>query len=344
MTLTLEEIARLAGVSRATVSRVINADPNVSDKTRERVTSVIQELNFQPNRAARSLAGGRAGVIGLVIPVGVGTIFAEPFFSLLIQGVTSHSNSRDVSTMLWLAEPEYERRMITKILYNGLVDGLIISSTTSDDPLIEAICRSHMPFVVVGRYPCQDESSYVDSDNLNGATQAVQHLLSLGRQRIATITGPQNTAVGQDRYQGCVQALHQHGLSVLPELVVESNFTDQGGYTAMQHLLPHHPDAVVVASDWMALGAMRALRQVGARVPEDIALVGFDDIPLASQTMPPLTTIRQQILQIGVLASQMLLDLLDNPGSPPAQKILPTELVIRESSGAHLARDENPRT
>jgi LacI family transcriptional regulator len=334
MTLTLEQIATIAGVSRATVSRVINTDPNVSEKTRARVMRVIQEFNFQPNRAARSLAGGRAGVISLVIPVGVGTIFAEPFFSLLIQGVTSESNSRDVSTMLWLAEPGYERRMITKILYNGLVDGLIISSTTSDDPLIEAICRSHMPFVIVGRYPCQDELNYVDSDNLNGALQAVEHLLGLGYQRIATISGPQNTAVGLDRYQGYVQTLHQHGMPVLPELVVESNFTDQGGYTAMQQLLPQHPDAVFVASDWMALGAMRALREVGVRVPEDIALVGFDDIPLASQTMPPLTTIRQQILQMGALASQVLLDLLDNPGSHPLHKVLPTELVVRASSGA----------
>jgi LacI family transcriptional regulator len=334
MTLTLEQIAVIAGVSRATVSRVINVDPNVSEKTRARVMRVIQELNFQPNRAARSLAGGRAGVIGLVIPVGVGTIFAEPFFSLLIQGVISESNSRDVSTMLWLAEPDYERRMVTKILYNGLVDGLIISSTTADDPLIDAICRSHMPFVVVGRYPCQDELSYVDSDNLNGARQAMEHLLGLGRQRIATISGPQNTAVGQDRYQGYVQAFHQHGLSVSPKLVVESDFTDRGGYAAMQQLLPQRPDAVFVASDWMALGAMRALREVGARVPEDIALVGFDDIPLASQTLPPLTTIRQQILQMGALASQVLLDLLDNPGSPPVQKILPTELVVRASSGA----------
>jgi LacI family transcriptional regulator len=159
-------------------------------------------------------------------------------------------------------------------------------------------------------------------------------LLGLGHRRIATISGPQNTAVGLDRYQGYVQTLHQHGMPVLPELVVESNFTDQGGYTAMQQLLPQHPDAVFVASDWMALGAMRALREVGVRVPEDIALVGFDDIPLASQTMPPLTTIRQQILQMGALASQVLLDLLDNPGSLPVQKILPTELVARASSGA----------
>jgi LacI family transcriptional regulator len=334
MTLTLEQIATIAGVSRATVSRVINSDPNVSEKTRARVMGVIDQLNFQPNRAARSLAGGRAGVIGLVIPVGVGTIFAEPFFSLLIQGVTSESNSRDVSTMLWLAEPDYERRMITKILYNGLVDGLIISSTTSDDPLIEAVCRGHMPFVVVGRYPCREELTYIDSDNLTGAYQAVEHLLGLGRQRIATITGPQNTAVGQDRYLGYVQALRQHGQTLLPELVVESDFTDGGGYDAMQRLLPHHPDAVFIASDWMALGALRALRAAGLRVPEDIALVGFDNIPLASQTTPPLTTIRQQILQMGALASQMLLDLLDNPGSPPVQKILPTELVVRESSGA----------
>jgi LacI family transcriptional regulator len=161
----------------------------------------------------------------------------------------------------------------------------------------------------------------------------VQHLLHLGRRRIATITGPRNTAVGQDRYQGYEQALRQRGLPVLPELVVESDFTDDGGYAAMQRLLPHHPDAVFVASDWMALGALRALREAGANLPEDVALVGFDDIPLASQTVPPLTTIRQRIQQVGVLASQLLLELLDNPTLPPTHKILPTELVVRQSCG-----------
>lgn len=334
MPLTLEDIAHIAGTSRSTVSRVINGDQNVSDATRAKVMDVIAKVNFQPNLAARGLAAGHTGILGLVIPMGVSAIFADPFFPLLIQGVSGHCNSRDYSVMLWLAEPEFERRTINKVLYNGLIDGVIIASMLTDDSLVDALRNKSLPFVLVGRHPSDEHIHYVDSDNRSGAYQAVLHMVRMGRKRIACINGPSNMIAGMDRARGYRDALKERGISLLPELVVDADFTDPGGYAAMQQLLQCKPDAVFAASDTMAIGAVRAIHEQGLRVPEDIAVVGFDDIPMASRITPPLTTVRQPISRIGAIAADTLIDLIVNPSDRPQHIILPTELVIRESCGA----------
>ena len=299
MPLTLKDIAQMSGVSRSTVSRVINGDPNVNDQTRQRVQEVIERINFQPNLAARGLAVGRTKVLGLVIPNAVGTIFSDPYFPLLIQGVSTACNARDYSVMLWLAEPEYERRTISQILYSGLADGFIIASMLTDDPLIARLLESKRPFTTVGRHPTNDKVNYVDVDNRNGAAQAVSYILRSGHRRVATITGPLNMIAGQDRYLGYQEALHDRGVPFNPDLVAEGDFSDQGGYLAMRRLLPQRPDAVFVASDAMALAAMRAIKEAGLHIPEDIAVVGFDDISPAALSNPPLTTVRQPIQRSG---------------------------------------------
>jgi LacI family transcriptional regulator len=189
----LEQIAKLSGVSRSTVSRVINDDPNVSHGTRENVLRVVRLMNYVPNAAARGLAGGRTQVIGLVIPTGVSTLFSDPYFSVFIQGVTSACNAHGHSVMLWLAEPEYERRQIRQIVHGGSIDGVIVASALTDDVLVKELNQSQRPFLVVGRRPNDWRTSYVDADNSGGARDAVRHLLRLGRRRIATITGPQNS-------------------------------------------------------------------------------------------------------------------------------------------------------
>lgn len=334
MTLTLEDVARLAGVSRSTVSRVINADPKVNAQTRAQVEKVIQELNFQPNMAARGLAVGHTRVLGLVIPKGVSTIFADPYFQQVIQGVSQACNAREYSVMLWLAEPEYERRMIRQILYNGLVDGVVVSSMLMDDPIVEAMAEGRLPFILIGRHPTNDRVSYIDVDNVSSSHQAVVHLLRLGHRRVATITGPMNTVVGIDRYQGYQNALMERGLPLLPDLVAEGDFTDASGYAAMQLLLQAEPDAVFCASDPMALGALRALNDAGKRVPEDVAVVGFDDAPFAAHATPPLTTVRQPTQRTGSMAAETLMEMIESPDSQPRRVILPTELVIRSSCGA----------
>jgi LacI family transcriptional regulator len=333
---TLEEIAKLAKVSRSTVSRVINDDPKVSPATRKRVLAVVQRKNYHPNVAARGLATGRSHVIGLVIPMGVSALFTDPYFPLLIQGVSAACNAHDHSVMLWIAEPEYERRTIQQILHNGLIDGVIVASHLLDDPVVEALKKSSMPFVMIGRQPEPGNISYVDVDNQNSAREIVEHLLRLGYRRIATITGPKNMIAGSDRLEGYLAAFRGKGIAPDPSLIVEGDFTEAGGHAAMQRLLPQNPDAVFAASDVMAMGALRALREANLRVPQDIALVGFDDMPFAARTDPPLTTVRQPVHRTGFVAAETLIDLVTNPGSPARRIVLPTELVIRASTGSGM--------
>jgi LacI family transcriptional regulator len=333
MPLTLEDIARKCGVSRSTVSRVINGEANVSPDTRQRVMDVIQLINFQPNLAARGLAAGKTRVLGVVIPMGVTAIFTDPFFPLLIQGVSIACNSCDYSVMLWLDDPEYERRTVRQVLYNGLVDGVIVASNPMDDPIITALGEGKLPYVLIGRSPTNNQVNFIDVDNYGGARKGVQHLLRLGRRRIAHISGPRNLIAGLDRYQGYLSGLYEGGIFPDPTLVVEGDFTDLSGYTGVQRLLPYHPDAIFTASDAMASGALRALIEAGVRVPQDISLVGFDDIPFSSRTIPPLTTIRQPIQRVGSLAAETLIQIIDHPETQPRQVILPTELIVRGSCG-----------
>jgi len=179
-------------------------------------------------------------------------------------------------------------------------------------------------------------ASYVDADNIGGAREAVTHLLRLGRTRVATITGPQNMIAGADRLAGYLAALRDRAMVSEPGLIAEGDFTEAGGYRAMQQLLPHRPDAVFAASDMMAVGALRALREAGLRVSEDVAIVGFDDLPQAARTEPPLTTVRQPTYRLGTTTVDALLDLIEYPDSSPRRIVLPTELVVRASCGSDL--------
>ncbi len=339
MPLTLEDIARLSGVSRSTVSRVINAHASVKEETRQKVLQVIQNVNFQPNLAARGLAAGRTNIFGLVIPASVAYIFTNPYFLILIQGVTAACNAHNHSIMLWLSEAEYKRRTISEILHNGLVDGVIVASTLMEDPLVVSLKESKMPFIQIGRHPSLDVN-YIDVDNVRGAQEAVQHLARLGRKRIATISGPHNEIAGYDRYQGYLKGLHDRGLPHISELVEEGDWREASGYTAMRRLMSASPDAVFIANDVMATGALQALNEANLRVPEDVSVVGYDDLPYASRERPPLTTMRQPIQAMGSLAVETLIDILEYPQSGTRHIILTAELVIRSSCGALIARTE----
>lgn len=345
--LTIIEIAKQSGVSRSTVSRVINDDPNVNAVTRQRVRSVMQKLNFYPNAAARGLAAGKTRILGLVIPMGVAALFSDPYFPQVIQGISTACNQHDYSTMLWLAEPEYERRTIQQIVTAGMIDGVIVASALTDDAVIEAVRSRHIPFVLIGRHPIHSDITYVDVDNRMSARDAVLHMLRLGYKRVATIAGPLNMIGGMDRLSGYKDALKARGMIADPHLIVEGDFTEESGYRAMQQLLgvpqADLPDAVFVASDTMALGAMRALREAGKKIPDDIALVGYDDMPFAARTEPALTTVRQPIHRAGFVAAETLMELIQEHDAAPRRVILPTELVIRESCGAHRAAEKRLR-
>jgi LacI family transcriptional regulator len=364
MPLTLEEIAHQAGVSRSTVSRVLNDQPNVSARARERVLAVTERLNFQPNAMARSLAGGRARIIGLLIPVGVPSLFTDPFFPLLTQGIAAACNQHDYTVALWLADVEHEHRMAGKIIHGGLVDGVIVASTLMDDPVIPRLVESGVPLVLVGRHPSDERVSYVDVDNYSGSKEMVEYLLQLGYRRIATVSGLSAAVSGHDRLEGYCAALRAWGIAPDPSLIAQGDFSEDSGYAAIQQLLALGdsprladpavappggadqqqglPDAVFAASDSMALGVLRALREAGIRGPEEMAVASFDDMPFAARAVPPLTTVRQPIQRIGAVAAEMLFDLIENPDTPPRRTILATELVIRASSGAGVGAAEGP--
>jgi LacI family transcriptional regulator len=331
---TLEEIAKISQFSRSTVSRVINNDPHVSPETREKVWRVIRQFNYQPNAVARSLAAGHTHILGLIMPAGITTTFEDPNFLPFIRGVTSACNNNSYSLMLWLAEPDYERRMINQILSNGVLDGMIVSTIHLPGEIIDAFSASEMPFVLIGQLHYQVNAHYVDVENRRGAQEIVTHLLRLGCRRIATILGPMDTITAQHRRQGYLDALHSRALVADPALEVEGDFTELSGFYAMQHLFSMQPDAVFAGNDLMAFGAMRAIREQGLRIPEDIAVVGFDDVPASVNTNPPLTTVRQPSHHMGAAAAEILIDVIEHGEMYIHRVVLPTELIIRRSCGA----------
>jgi LacI family transcriptional regulator len=337
MSPTLEQVARMAGVSRSTVSRVVNDHPHVRTETRERVWEAIRQSGYRPHAVARSLVTSRTQIIGMVIPEAVARLFADPFFPPLLRGATETCNAHQYHLLLSLfGDPVGQEDTYQRILRNGYLDGVIIASASMDDPLVPRMLRDQLPFVSVGRH-LDERVHYVDVDNVGGARMAVEHLIRLGHQRIAIITGRLDTFAGQARLEGYRQALQAHGIQAEESLTVEGDFTERSGVVGTQRLLPASPTAVFVSSDTMAVGALKALRQAGLQVPQDIALVGFDDIPVASALEPPLTTVRQPIERLGSTAVDLLLRVLENPSGkevPVHRVILPTELVVRDSCGS----------
>lgn len=333
--LTLDDIALKAGVSRSTVSRVINNQPNVKPAVRERVLGVIRDTGFHPNLAARTLATQRSWMIGLVLPRSVSSFFADPYFPRLTQGIAQACNHHNFTLGLFLVgEREDEEKIFPRISRKGFLDGILVQSGHIGEQLIDRLVNLHLPIVVAGRPFDDNQATYIDIDNVAASYQAVSHLATLGRRRIGTITGMLNSTVSLDRKEGYLKALVSHNLKVDTQFIAEGDFTEAGGYRAMQQLIPARPDAVFAASDTMALGAMRAAREAGLRIPVDVAFVGFDDLPLAKLSDPPLTTIHQPIFEFGYKSVEILISLIENPAQPPQKIIMDTELIVRASCSA----------
>jgi DNA-binding LacI/PurR family transcriptional regulator len=331
---TLEEVAARAGVGRGTVSRVINGSPRVSDRTRAAVEQAVADLGYVPNRAARALAGNRADAVALVIPEPETRLFAEPYFSDIIRGVGAELADTDQQLLLTLIRTPKERQRLAQYLGAHRVDGVLLVSVHTDDPLPDLLEQIEMPAVLSGRRSARESVPYVDSDNVGGARTAVEHLIERGRRRIATITGPLDMYVAQCRLDGYRQALTDAGSPADEDLIAGADFTEDGGRRAMRELLDRgtDPDAVFAASDVMAAGARQVLRESGRRVPGDVALVGFDDSPVARHMDPPLTSVRQPIEEMGRAMARVLLEEIAERSRARPQLVLPTELVVRASS------------
>jgi LacI family transcriptional regulator len=333
----LEEIARLAGVSRSTVSRVINDDPRVSDRARNAVREVIAAHNFHPNAAARSLATRRTGILGLLIPREIDWVFSDLFFPLIIKSIAVASHAAEQNLMLLMEASdsgESAERLFHRVIGGRHLDGIIVVSNVVEEPLVELLDRHQFPAILVGRHPVFD-LSFVDVDNRVSAKAVVGHLIDHGHTRIGMIGGATNLIATLDRRDGYHDALFAAGLPIDPALYEGGDFQEMGGYVAMRKLmaLPDPPTAVFSASDVMALGAMRAVAEAGRSIPGDIALIGFDGIERAATATPPLSTIAQPVAELGRQAVAMLLQRIETPNAPPMHRYLPTDLQLRASCG-----------
>ncbi|WP_267243893.1 LacI family DNA-binding transcriptional regulator [Streptomyces sp. PR69] len=331
---TLEEVAARAGVGRGTVSRVINGSPRVSERARAAVEAAVAELGYVPNRAARALAANRTDAIALVVPEPEHRFFAEPYFSEMVRGVGEALADTDMQLLLTFAGSDRERRRLAQYLAAHRVDGVLLVSVHADDPLPDMAAELDIPAVISGRRSAGETLAAVDSDNFEGARGAVAHLAERGRRRIATITGRLDVYGAQCRLDGYRRALEAAGLPADPEMIVPADFTEEGGRRAMAALLDRRPglDAVFAASDVMAAGARQVLRDAGRRIPGDVALVGFDDSAVARHMDPALTSVRQPIEEMGRTMARLLLKQIETRSPERPQLVLPTELVVRDSS------------
>ncbi|MFJ4282385.1 LacI family DNA-binding transcriptional regulator [Streptomyces massasporeus] len=331
---TLEEVAARAGVGRGTVSRVINNAAGVKESTRHAVQRAIDELGYVPNLAARSLAGRGTDAVALVLTEPDWRLFAEPFFSEIVGSLGDALADTGMQLMLTLVRSDAERQRFLEYARGGRVDGVLLMSVHAGDPLPDMLAEARLPTVMLGRRSGDEFVSYVDADNVGGARSAVSHLVARGRRSIATITGPLDMYAAQCRLRGYQDALDLAGLKNQQSMVAEGDFTEDSGRRAMAELLQRHPeiDGVLAASDTTAAGALRTLRAAGRRVPEDVAVIGFDDFPLAQRTDPPLTTVRQPLPDIGRAMIRILLEDMEEPSMAWRHVILRTELVVRASS------------
>ncbi|MFE5668048.1 LacI family DNA-binding transcriptional regulator [Streptomyces niveus] len=369
---TLEDVAKAAGVSRATVSRVINGVRNVDPVIQAAVRDAVAVTGYTPNRAARSLVTRKADSIALVVsgagddppPVaatagpaeatgsrvgdgrsagrsagfdgGVGSfmtdVFADPFFGRVVTGVVNFLRPQGIHPVLMFAETSRARDEVVSYLRQGSADGALVVSTHAEDPLPALITDAGLPAVLYARPARPVRISYVDLAHQDGARLAAEHLLARGCRRIATIAGPLDVPAGQDRLTGFRDTMARHGHPYVP--VAGGEFTEESGAAAMELLLAEQPDldGVFAANDLMAVGACRVLRERGRRVPDDVAVIGFDDSRAAASCRPPLTTVRQPVEDMAAEMSRLLLDRLSRPDRPVTSVIFEPTLILRASA------------
>ncbi|MEV5428110.1 LacI family DNA-binding transcriptional regulator [Streptomyces sp. NPDC052701] len=340
---TLEDVAREAGVSRATVSRVVNGIRNVDPAIQEAVREAIERTGYAPNRAARALVTRRAETIALVVS-GAGDdseseqnafasrVLADPFFGRVVGGVVGFLRPRSMYPVLMFAETDTARREVVAYLRQGRADGALVFSTHAGDPLPAALAAERLPCVLFARPSTPVPVTYVDLAHRDGARLAAEHLLARGCRRVATITGPLDLPAAQDRLAGFRETMERHGHPYVP--VAEGGFTAESGASAMARLLTEHPgvDGVFAANDLMAQGACRTLRERGRRIPQDVAVVGFDDSRVAAACRPPLTTVRQPTEEMAATMARLLQEEIEGTRSDPTAVIFNPELVVRESA------------
>ena len=333
--LNIDDIARLAFVSRSVVSRVLNNRPNVSDEARARVQKVIEQYNYRPSATARSLATDRTYEISILAPRKQDDVLANGFWSLIFLGIAEQCIERGYFVSLTMISREVEAHLNDRILNGHNFDGYILISKEVADQTVPALRKREMPTVLIGRDPDSPDLHSVDVENIDGGYKATKHLLDLGHRHIAAITGPLHSPESIDRLDGFKKAHQEAAVPVIETLCVEGEYSQQGGYDCMQRLLSHtpRPTAVFCVADAQATGALLALHRAGLTAPEDVSVIGYDDLPISRFTTPPLTTMRQPIYHMGERAAGIVIDQIEGKISEVMHVHLQADLVIRETCG-----------
>lgn len=333
MKVTLKTIAESAGVSITTVSRALAGYDDVNAATRARVIAIAERLGYEPNLAARHLRSKQTHTIGMVIPLT--SYFSDPFFMELLAGVGRQAADYGYDLLLSAQQPgEGELSAYRRMVASSRIDGMVLARVLSHDPRIAFLNDVGHPFVAFGCSESGDSYPYIDVDGAAGLRRVVNHLAEQGHQRIAIILPPRAVAFAARRYEGYLRGLRDAGLEPEDALQAEGNLTPESGYSAALRLLDQArpPTAIAACNDLMAIGAMQALQTHGLEPGRDVAVTGFDDIPQAASTTPPLTTVRQPIYQIGRQALEMLIRVIRHEPLDEPHILIEPELIIRESS------------
>lgn len=337
MAVTIKDVAKKAGVSPSTVSRVLSNHPRISAETSRKVKDIMDQLGYHPNIMAKSLVSKTTNSICIMLPKSAEELFSNFFFMELIRGIVTQASRLGYDVLISSGANEKEEvEGVSRLLNGRRVDGVILLYSRKDDPVIDFLHENGHPFVLIGRSEQYPDILSVDNDNVKASYDATKHLISLGHERIGFVSGPPDLVVSKDRLKGYLDALHDSGLEMRPEWIVEGEFLQESGYRAMSFFmnLPDRPTAIVLIDDVVSFGVLRGLHELKYKVPEDLCLVSFNNIPLSELSTPPLSSIDIGIYNLGYTASQVLIQSIQNNNDKTYQKrqIIPHRLMIRESS------------
>lgn len=333
MAVTIKDVAKKAGVSPSTVSRVLSSHPRISKDTAQKVKQIMDELGYHQNTMARSLVSNKTYTLGMILPRPAEELFQNHFFSESIRGITTHAsrNGYDLLMTAGLNEQD-ELGAVTRLVKGRRVDGVILLQSRQRDPIIAFLQKEGFPFVLIGHY--EENILCVDNDNVQAAYDATRHLITQGHERIGFVSGPPNLTVSLDRLEGYRKALAESNLRMESEWIVEGEFLQESGYRAMSFFmnLPERPTALVVIDDIVTFGILRGLTELGFKVPDDLSLVSFNNIALSDLSSPPLSSVDIGMYQLGYMASQQLIRHIQGDKPQQHRTIVPHRLIVRESS------------
>jgi len=331
----IKDVAKAAGVSTSTVSRIINDNPAISTETRDKVLKIMKELNYVPNIMARGLSNQRAFTVTLAIDIDDVKSFNNPFFYEVMHGIETVVYQKDLCLIIANMQTIIKKESILKWLINGKrTQGVIFPSSIVNEKMIRELKKHKFPFVVFGEPDSLEPIDWVDINNRQGGQQAVEHLLQQGYRKIAFVSGSRKEVFNKNRYKGYRDGLEKNGIFYDEEYVMEGGSAKNDGFNMMNSLLAlkNRPDAVICTDNILSLGVMKAILNAGLKIPDDLGVISFDSFPVADLADPPLTTVDVDVFELGVQAANMLFTLIENPHARQQQSLIATSIQVREST------------